>query len=380
MPVISSKALDPVFTSSQANPVGTPLIGYGGAPGTQRPPTGGPATLAPSASAQTGAGSLGNPALYGGIGGGVGSGIGGIAVLLGAGGEGGDEFRRDALQAFQSLQIPDFDFTSLTPPQLRLVALMSPETYEAQVPGEVKLIMDSPEARAQMQESIAGLGTIAREGLPEADRLAAEEAANQVRGAMQSSEEAFITNLRRRGRLGAGAETQARAVAGRGAAELGSRLGRGLQAEALNRRMQALRDYGSAAGAMRAQDVGVQQSQADAMNRFQEIAAMQRQQAAQYGAGARERTQAYNVGTRQDLATGQAMADYQTQRENLERQNQLRQAQFAAEADKASGLAAGYGGLAQSADAEKAARERNLQTLGGGLGQGIGGLIGLGGF
>ncbi len=314
--------------------------------------------------------------LIGSVGGGIGGAIGGIINLLGGGGEGGEDFRRDALLALQSLQVPDFDFTELTPPQLRLVALMSPEVYEAQVPQEVKLIMDSPEARAQMEEALRGLGEISREGLPELDRLAAEEAANQIRGALQSGEEAFVQNLRRRGRLGAGAETQARAVASRGAAELGSQLGRGLQQETLQRRLQGLRDFGSAAGMLRAQDVGVQQSQADAMNRFQEIAAAQRQQAAADAASERQRVQQYNVGTQQQLATGQSLANYETQRQNIERQNQLRQAQFAAERDKAAGLAGQYGQLGEMADWEKAAREKNIQTIGGGLGQGIGGLIG----
>ena len=311
------------------------------------------------------------------IGGGIGGAIGGIFNLIQGTEAGGAEFRQDALRAFQALQIPDFDFSDLTPPQLRLVGLMSPEVYEAQVPQEVKLIMDSPQARSQMEEALRGLGEISREGLPELDRLAAEEAANQIRGALQSGEEAFITNLRRRGRLGAGAETQARSVAARGAAELGSQLGRGLQQETLQRRLQGLRDYGSAAGMLRAQDVGVQQSQADAMNRFQEIAAAQRQQAAQYGAGARERTQAYNVGTQQRLAEGQELSNYETQLENIRRQNELKQAQFGAEQFKAAGIAQQYGGLAQQADAKRAAEERNIQLIGGGIGGAIGGIGGL---
>lgn len=383
MPVDTTNQSSKLISTVQG--MGGPLYGPGGS---FLPKTGGPVTVGAPGPSLTklppqisgGGGGLSQQQLLGSLGslgGGAGGAVGGIINLLGGGGEGGEDFRHDALIALQSVQIPDFDFSELTPPQLRLVALMSPEVYEAQVPQELKVIMDSPQARAQMEEALQGLGEISREGLPEADRLAAEEAANQIRGALQSSEEAFVQNLRRRGRLGAGAETQARSVAARGAAELGSQMGRGLQAEALQRRLQGLKDFGSAAGMKRAQDVGVQQSQADAMNRFQEIAASQRQQAAADAAAERQRVQGYNVGTQQDLATQQQLANYQTQQSNLERQNELERQRFYAEQQKAAGLAGQYGRLGQVADEDKAARERNIQTLGTGVGGLLGGGLGL---
>jgi len=316
----------------------------------------------------------------GGIGGGIGGGLGGLAVLLGAAGKGGKKHLKAALEVWQMLQEPDFDMSDLTPAQFEIAATMQPEVFEAQTAGDPSLIADSPLARAQQSESIIGLGDIARGGLPEADRLAAEEAARAVRGAIQGGEESAIRSLRRRGRLGAGQELLARGAGGREATDLASRLGSDLQRASLDRRMQALSQYGSAAGVQRGQDVGVEQSQANAMNRFKEFAAMQRQQAGQYGAGARERAQGYNVGTAQDISNRQAGADYQTSLQNLTRQNELRQQTFADQLAKTQGVAGVYGNLYMDAEAKQRAKAEQIQGVGAGLGQGIGGAIGLGGL
>jgi hypothetical protein len=315
----------------------------------------------------------------GGIGGGIGGAIGSLIGLLDKG-RGGKRYLKDALEVWQMLQEPDFDMSDLTPAQFEIAATMQPEVFEAQTAGEASLIADSPFARAQQSESIIGLGDIAREGLPEADRLAAEEAARAVRGAQRGGEESAIRSLRRRGRLGAGQELLARDVGGREASDLAARLGSDLQRASLDRRMQALSQYGSAAGVQRGQDVGVQQSQANAMNRFKEFAAMQRQQAGQYGAGARERAQGYNVGTAQDISNRQAGADYQTSLQNLTRQNQLRQQTFADQLAKTQGVAGVYGSLYGDAEAKQRAKMEQYQGIGAGLGQGIGGAVGLGGM
>lgn len=345
--------------------------------GAARAPTGGGLQYSPQttgAAAQSGTIPIGQ--YSGDLGAGIGGGIGNIALLLGAAGEGGTGFYEDALQAYRALQDPDFDLSSLTPAQYRIAATMQPEVFEAQLPGEASLISDSPLARAQQAEGVLGLGEIARTGLPEADRLAAAEGARSVRGALRGGEESAIRSLRRRGRLGAGQELLARETGGREAADLASRLGSDLQRQTLERRLSALSQYGSAAGALRGQDIGVEQSRADAMNRFKEFAALQRQQAAQYGAGARERAQGYNVGTAQDVANQQSQANYQTALQNIERQNQARQTSFQDQLAKTQGIAGAYGSLARDADAEQAAKADQIRGLGG-LGGAVGGIGGL---
>ena len=370
--LLSEGGLDLQGYGNQAAPVrtiGQGRTGAGGEP-IKIAAAGGETTASPGAitGAQVG----------GGLGGGIGGLVGNIALLAGAAGRGGKRYLKDALEVYQKIQDPDFDMRDLTPAQYRIAAEMFPETFEAQLPGEAQTIADSPLARAQQAESVLGLQEISRTGLPEADRLAAEEAARAVRGAVRGGEESAIRSLRRRGRLGAGQELQARTAGGRGATDLAARLGSDLQRQALERRLQALGLYGSAAGALRGQDIGVEQSRADAINRFKEFAAVQRQQAAQYGAGARERAQQYNVGTAQEIANAQAQADYQTAQTNIERQNQLRQNLFTSQLARAGGEAGAYRDLYGHAERKRTEKGGQIQALSGGLGQALGGGIGLG--
>ena len=377
---ITAQQQDPGFfpaVTTQQAPAAAPVRSIGGGTrGVQ--PAGPPQATAPAGQTTAAASDITAAQTAGGVGAGIGGGIGNLLLLGGAAGRGGKRYLKDALAVWQMLQDPDFDMRDLDPAQFQIAAEMFPEVFEAQLPGDPSLIADSPLARAQQAESVLGLGEIARTGLPEADRLAAEEAARAVRGAIQGGEESAIRSLRRRGRLGAGQELLARGAGGREATDLASRLGSDLQRMALERRLGALGQYGSAAGALRGQDVGVEQSRADAMNRFKEFAALQRQQAEQYGAGARERAQQYNVGTAQEISNAQAQADYQTALANLQRQNELRQTTFQDQFLKAKGQAGVYSDLYADAEAKQAAKAKQIRGISTGLGGALGGGIGLG--
>jgi hypothetical protein len=303
----------------------------------------------------------------------AGGAIGGIALLAGAAGEGGKEELKRALKLWEQLQEPDFNFQDLTPPQLELLAEATPEIFEAAVPGAAALPEDSPLVRAQQAQALGGLGRVAEEGLPEADRLSAAIAGRAVRGAAQAGNEEIIQNLRRRGRLGAGAETQARAVGGRLSGQLAGEMGLNLQRESQARRLQALRDFGGAAGALRGQDIGLSAGRAQALNRFNEFVAAQRQQAGQYGAGARERAQAYNVGTQQRLGEQQQLADYQAAMANVNRQNQLQQQLFGSRLAKVQGQTGALGDLSTAQYAEQAARAAAVRGAAGGGAKAAGG-------
>lgn len=371
MALVGTKANQQLISSQ---PGTDPLIGYGNI---ARPATGGPLTVDQPATTTAAAGGGIQPGQVGGsLGAGIGGGIGNILLLAGAAGKGGKEFLKDALEVWRKLQSPDFDMRDLDPAEFKIAAEMFPEQFEAQLPGEASLIADSPLVRARQAEALRGMGEIATGGLPEADRLAAMEAQRSVRGAIQGGEEAAITSMRRRGRLGAGQELQARTAGGREASDLAARLGSDLQRQALERRMQALSQYGAMAGGLRGQDLSVEQSRADAMNRFKEFAATQRQGAEQYSAGARERAQGYNVGTAQGIADANEAAKYQTALQNLQRQNALRTDTFNADFARTQGQAGVYGDLARNADAEQAAKAAQIRGISSGVGGALGGIVG----
>jgi len=309
------------------------------------------------------------------VGQGGGQGIGALIGLLDKG-RGGKRYDKDILSLYKDLDLPDYVIKDLIAAQIPLTGLMSEEQWEAALPGEASQIADSPEMRAEQVQALGGLQQISEEGLPEADRLAAEEGARAMRGALRSGEETQIQGLRRRGRLGGGGEISARAVGGRLASELGRGLNVDITREALQRRLQALSMYGSAAGAVRGQDVTSQDINAQAMNRFKQFAAMQQQQANMGNAAERQRVQQYNVETPQQLASQNQLLNYQNQQYNQAYQNQLRGQSYQDELQQAAGMAGAFQRLSEGAYAKQAAKQKTYENIGGGIGSLYGGAIG----
>lgn len=308
---------------------------------------------------------------------GLGGGLGALIGLLDQS-RGGKRFDKDILDLFKQLQTPDYELQDINAPFVPFTGGMTPELYTGADPGAARQIADSPEMRAEQLQALSGLQEIGQEGLPEADRLAAEEGARAMRGALRSGEEQQVQNLRRRGRLGGGGEIAARAVGGRLASELGRGLNVDITRQALARRLGALRDYGSAAGAVRGQDVTSQMVNADALNRFKVFAAQNQQQAAGDNARARQYAQTYNVQTPQALAATNVQSAYDAAQYNQAYQNQLRNQQYQDELAKVGGQAGAYGRLSDAAYAKQAAKQKTYENIGAGLGGGIGGGIGLG--
>lgn len=316
----------------------------------------------------------------GGIGQSLGGVIGGIALLSGAAGRGGKRFHKQGLEALQDVGLPEFDLSDIDAPTFRVLAERFPQLMESFVPDEAALIDDSIEGRAGQLEALLGTGEIAREGLTDADRLAAEQAGRAVRGALRGGEEAAVSQLRRRGRAGAGGELQSRIAGGRVASELARDLGSNLQQLALERRLGALGQQGQQAGQLRGADILGQSTNADAINRFREFASMQQQQAAMQNQMERARAADYNVGTTQRIGEQQQIADYETERQNIERQNQARNQGFLAENLRAANIANQYNTLATGAYNKQKAKAGQIQGVSQGIGGLVGGGIGLGGL
>jgi len=185
------------------------------------------------------------------VGGAVGGAITGLISLFRKKKDPAKALRQAALDVFKKIESPDFNIDDLKGPELRIAATMRPEVFQAQDAGRPELIRGAPDVREQQLRALSGLRGTAEEGIPLVDRLAADEAGRSVSGALRRGEESAIRGLRRRGRLGAGAETQARIVGGRQASELARGLGSDLARSSLLRRQQALRDYASASGSLR---------------------------------------------------------------------------------------------------------------------------------
>lgn len=304
---------------------------------------------------------------------GVGGLIGGIAVLAGAGGKGGDKYYKRALKVIEALQTPDFDMSQITPADLKLVGEYFPEVYEAIVPERPELLAESP-VRANQLTALSGLEQIGQEGLPEVDRLAADEAQQGILGAFGANREATLESLAHRGIVGGGVMGAAMGGADQNIMDLARGLSSDLTRQSGDRRLQALAQVGSLAGQVRGQDIERGRANQDAVSRFNEWVSNLKNQAAQFSATARGDARNRTTSERQRIADTSVLNRQDVLTGNLERKNRLLELGFQNEAQKAGMLAGALGQYGLTRDQNKAAREAAIMSIG----QGAGGLAGFG--
>lgn len=313
----------------------------------------------------------------GGVGGGVGGAIGG-AVGLATAPRGGEKEYKRAVHSWEELLPSQFDMRELDAPYLRQLAEMTPEEYEVARAEGVQGVSDSPGARSAQMSSLAGLEEIGREGMPLADRLAAQDAHRSVMGSAQGARQAMLSNLAARGALSGGDAIQASIAGGQQSANLSRDLGNDLVRQSALNRLSGLQAAGGAAGQMRAQDVDVSAQNAGIANRFAEMFSQQQTARNQANAASRERSNAYNAQNRQRIGDANVQNKYAAALANLNRKNQLKDTTFGQQAQKTAGLAGAYTGYGNAREQARVNHIGAAQGIGQGVGQAAGGIYDVG--
>jgi hypothetical protein len=307
-----------------------------------------------------------------GIGGGVGSAAGGIAVLLGAGGKGGDAERKRALQVWDKLKAVDFDFREIPAPDLKVFATIFPQLYTAVAPLQPTLVKDSGEMRDVQLRSLAHLERVAQEGLPTAERVAAQEAQRSVGNEAQRAQESALEDLAQRGRLSGGDEIAARIVGNQGARNMAAQQGADLAKLSSANRLYGTQAAADLAGNVRGADTALSGRNADIINRFNEIVSQLGTEQAQANAAATNQANFYNAQTKQQVGTQNALGGYEAATANLQRKNALKQQGYENELARLKGLTVQLDSLAEQKDEER----RNKIAAISGIGQGVGSIAG----
>lgn len=310
----------------------------------------------------------------GGLGGGVGGLVGSLAILGGAAGSGGKKDYERIAQLAQEIQLPDFDFSKLSPPELQMVAELFPEVYEVHVPDEVKTIIEQPEGRQAQLDAMDYFRDFGGGDLPLAERLAAERAGRGVQEATRGAQMSALENFQRRGVKSGG---ELGAALGQERTNLAADLGVGLQESAIRARQNAMQSLAGVGGQMRGQDINVAGQNADMINRFNRAVSDDYNQAAQYAADERARAQGYNVGTQQRVADTNVMENYANRQYNFGREDTLKQQGFENEVTKQAAVERALKALAGYKDAEQVAKSNAIMGAGKGGGQSAGGFGGL---
>lgn len=312
------------------------------------------------------------------VGGGLGGGVANIALMLGAAGKGGLDEYQQIVDLWKNLKNVNFDFKQIPPAQLSLVAEYFPELWKEVVPQEVKTVADSPEMRDAQARGVQRMEQISQQGLPTADRLAMNQIQGGIQNAGQASRQNVVSSMARRGQIGTGDELQARLIGNQQAMQTGASLGSDLSRAVLDRSINAGQIAGQQAGQLRAQDVGVQASNANIVNAFNEMIARTRNQASQARAADMSQANLINSGNKQRIyGETNPMLQNQSQWQNVQNQNDLKQKQYDDELARLRGLSGAYEGLGNAKYDEQAARASAIRGAGSGLGSALGGGGGL---
>lgn len=310
------------------------------------------------------------------VGGGIGSAIGGIAVLAGAGGKGGDKYYKQALETWKKLQDPSFDYRELTPPELKIFAEYFPQTYEAVVPPEAKQIAEDPALRLTQLRGLKQYERQAAEGLPIGERVAEEDALRNLGAENQRNIETARRGVAALGRTGTTDDLVAQSIAASRAGEDARLMGGDLAARIEANRARGLEGAMGAASGIRGEDFRANEANANIMNRLAEFIANQKTEANRYAADARGAAANANVGNRQRIGEENVLNRYGTNLENLNRKNQLRSALSNFQLQRTKGLSEALGAYGLKKDQDKAAREQTIMSIGRGVGQTAGGAAG----
>lgn len=304
--------------------------------------------------------------------GGLGGLAGGLAGYYSQSDE-GDEYSEEAVQAWRDLQTPTFDYTTLTPEELVVVGEYRPEVYEFVRPEDAVTVEEGAEGRQAQLNALQYYDQIQRQGLPVAERLAAEEAIQQLARQQARGTESAIQGYAMRGRGGGGTELAARIGAGQASADLARGLGQDLTQQMIANRLSAAAQGAGVGSQMRSQDYATSLANANIWNNFNQYVSEGLTQAARDAANTRNTAQAYNLGeqTRVSDYNIENRNDYAQWRKTYN--DQLKQQMYENEVAKASGLSGAATGAATNAYASDAANTSTLSSLGRSLGTAAGG-------
>ncbi len=313
--------------------------------------------------------------------GGAGDVLGGVGGLIGGGiglataPDGGDKFRKKAIEVFERLKESKWDEHAVSPAELQILAEYMPQMYQAVLPRMAETAADSQAGRGAQLEGIGYLSRIRDKGLPVETRLAVEEAQRGVSNAAQGAQNAVLENFAARGRLGGGAELAARVGANQQAMETAQGMGSDLARQVMERRMQAATGAAGLGATERGQTIGLNQGNASNLNRYNEMAAQILNEMAQRNAASAERAGFANTENRQRVGESNELNRVEAERRNQEYLNQLKAMTFDQQYRRAGGMAQGYGALAGARDAARAAYIANAQGLGQATGKTVGGIV-----
>jgi len=229
-------------------------------------------------------------------------------------------------------QIPpgDYDFSSITPEEYKLVAKIAPEAapYVAEkAPQIVQASKNAMSGRTAQLEALRRFRSIAEgEDDPQLQQMLMESS-RKARGDAQSRQASILQDFQRRGTGGPGAELALQSRGASDAMQTQAMESQGASAEAYRNRLQALSSGAQLGGQVRQSEMGEAKTNADIINDYNQRSSSRYQQYLQaradsiYDARVKEETM------KQGIDDANVSGRNKMRVEDLDRQNRLRQQQ-----------------------------------------------------
>lgn len=283
----------------------------------------------------------------------------------GSGSDKADKMRQAAIDAFTSIQTPELKDLQIQLDRYVVEGRLTPAQAEAELlkSNAFNDIITDPALEGAQKQALMSLQEIGTQGgLTAIDRARMADITSEQSQVARSRNEAIMSQARERGMGGSDMSTISQLMSEQSAANIASRRGTDVAANAEARALQALMAGGQMATGMRAQDYGEQATRAGAQNAIDLFNTQTLNQTNLYNVDAANKAQAAN------LANEQAISNVNVGTANVQEQYNAQQNQqmFQNEMAKAGGVASTYNQWAGDATAAKRSEQAADAALLGG--------------
>lgn len=264
-----------------------------------------------------------------------------------------------------SVQSPQFDYSQLTPEDYQVVARYNPEVasfVEEQAPELIK--GDSADAQMGRQVQKSALQSLmeASRGEDIQSQIDMQRAADSAAGSFRGMNQSILEQARQRGLTGSGVELASQLGTAQASYGNAATQSQNAATEAIQRRLQALREGASLGTQIRGEELAMEQANKNAINSFNQRTATRKQDWADNAAATRNEGQRFNITNAQDVSNRNVSQSNQFKVNERDRKDKLLQQGYDNEIGKVK-LQAGITDSARS-DILQGATDKNQMISG----------------
>lgn len=205
----------------------------------------------------------------------------------------------------ERVDAPEFDMSNLRPQDYKVLKEFSPEIAEyvkQEAPQVVRDTAEGKEGRDAQLSALRKLKSTGESGFDPMLQNRLDEASRESQIASQSRQESVLQDAQRRGQMGSGTMLAAQLQGGSDAMLGAAEQSRGEADSAYRNQLQALRDSANLGGDVRREELGLQETNADIINKFNQMASTNYQNYLNKQAQARNEGNIFNIEQGQNIA------------------------------------------------------------------------------